>query len=231
VGYQTLTASGQFYSSGATFISVGDVNGQWLLGDITATGMDPFNDNIQFLSTATASAVLTATYIDEATSIAFMGDTSMVGWWDLSFATSLDNEVLNAGTAFLCNFSSTGVTLTYSGEVMDGDTTLDLSGVQYPFVANFTPIDLTLGDITATGMDPFNDNIQFLSVTTASAEVTATYIDEATSIAFMGDTSMVGWWDLSFATSLNAQPFPAGSAFLCNFTSTGVMITFPDPVL
>jgi len=233
VGYQTVTASGQYFSSGATFVSVGDINGQWLLGDVTVTGMDPFSDFIQFLSTANASTILMATYVDEATSISVVGDTSMVGWWDpATFSISYDNEMMDAGTAFLCNFTSTGVELLYSGEVLVGATTLDLSGVQYPFVANFTPNDLVLGDLTATGMDPFSDFVQFLSTANASTEVMATYVDEATSISVVGDTSMVGWWDpATFSISYNSQSLPAGSAFLCNFTSTGVMITFPDPVL
>jgi hypothetical protein len=230
VGYQTLTASGRTFSTGPTFVTVGDINGEWTLGDITASGMDPMNDFIQFLDTTTASTYLYATYIDEAASIANVGDTSMVGWWDLAFENSLDSQVFSAGVGFLSNFTSTGITFTYAGEVLTGPTTLDLSSQVTPMVSNFLPVDLILGDLTVSGMDPMNDFIQFLNTTTASTYLYATYIDEAASIANIGDTSMVGWWDLSFENSLNSQQLPAGAAFLGNFTSTGVMINFPDPV-
>lgn len=230
VGYQTLTAPGQFFSSGSTFVSVGSATGEWTLGDVTAAGMVPGDDIIQFLDPATAITELSATYIDEATSIALVGDTSAMGWWDLSFENMLNDQIFSAGTGFLCNFASAGVSLTFSGEVLDGATVVDLSGLQFPMISNFTPVDLTLGDLVATGMVPGDDIVQFLSTETAVTEVSATYIDEATSIALVGDNSAMGWWDLSFENSLNAQPFPAGSAVLGNFASASVTITFPDAI-
>lgn len=236
VGYQTKTASGAYFSSGSTFVSVGSTAGEWKLGDVTASGMDPFADFIQFLSPDTANTVLSATYID----VAFDaengdGDGALVGWWDFSDpgGTSLSDEVLSAGTGFLCNFSSSGVTLTYAGEVIQGATSLDLSGLQYPLIANPTPVDLVLGDITASGMDPFSDFIQFLSPTTANTVLSATYID----VAFDaengdGDGALVGWWDFSDpgGTSLDDTELPAGAAFLGNFSSSAVVINFPAPI-
>ena len=233
VGYQNLTAPGKFYSSGNTFITVGATN-TWKLGEVSASGMDPFSDFIQFLSTSTANTTTSATYIDLATSLANAGDASLVGWWDTSDigGTSLNNLTLAAGTGFLSNFSSSGVALTYAGQVLQGSTTLDLSGLKFPMVANFTPVNLTLGDLSATGIDPFSDFIQFLSTSTANTTTSATYIDLATSIANAGDASLVGWWDTSDigGTSLNSYAFPAGSAFLGNFSSPSVHIVFPSPV-
>jgi len=230
VGYQKLTAPGKFYSSGSTFISVGSTNTTWKLGDVTASGMDPTLDLIQFLNTSTANAGVKATYIDLATSIAYAGDASLVGWWNLDLDTSYNGLVFAAGTGFLCNFSSSGVALTYAGQVLKGSTTLNLSGLTFPMVANFTPVDLTLGNLTATGMDPTLDLIQFLDTSTANAGVKATYIDLATSIAYAGNASLVGWWNLDLDTSLNSTSFPAGSAFLGNFSSPSVTITFPSAV-
>jgi hypothetical protein len=234
VGYQTLTATGPYFSSGPTFIAVGDANGEWKLGDITASGMDPFSDFIQFLSTANAETELMATYVDSATSQSWDGTDDWVGWWDVNDigVTSLDDQTFGAGTGFLCSFASAGIALTYAGEVLQGSTTLDLSGLQYPLVANLTPVDLTLGDLTASGMDPFSDFIQFLNVANAETELMATYVDSATSQGWDGTDDWVGWWDVNDigVTSLDAQPLPAGSAVLGSFASAGVQITFPSPI-
>ena len=236
VGYQTLTATGQYFSTGPTFISVGDANGEWKLSDVTVSGMDAYNDFVQFLSPDTAGTVLQATYIDAAWDAANGdGDGALIGWWDYNDigGTSLNEEVFAAGTGFLCNFSSSGIAITYAGEVLQGSTQLDLSGSRYPMIANLTPIDLTLGDITVSGMDAYNDFIQFLSPTTAGTVLQATYIDAVWDAANGdGDGALIGWWDYNDigGTSLNATELPAGTAVLGNFSSSGVMITFPDPV-
>jgi hypothetical protein len=224
VGYQTLAVSGQYVSTGPTFISVGDTSSEWKLGDITATGMDPLGDFIQFLSPDTAGTVISATYVDLA---AADGDADLVGWYDLDLENRLDDLVFPAGTCFLTSFLSSGITLVYAGEVLSGTTTLDLSGQSYPFVANFLPVDLTLGDLTAAGMDPLGDFIQFLSPTTAGTVISATYVDLA---AADGDADLVGWYDLDLENRLDATPLPAGTGFLGSFLSTGVSITFPDPL-
>ncbi len=224
VGYQTLTASGQYYSSGPTFITVGSTTGEWKLGSIVGTGMIPQADVIQFLSTTTAGTYLTATYVDLD---AAGGDAELVGWYDFDLENMLNDQTFAAGTAFLCNFSSAGVELQYAGEVLQGSTTLDLSGQQYPFIANFTPVDLTLGDLSATGMVPQADIIQFLSTASAGTYLTATYVDLD---AAGGDAELVGWYDFDLENMLNDQALPAGAAVLGNFSSSAVMITFPNPV-
>jgi len=231
VGYVKTTATGPSFSTGCMFVSVGSPTAVWRLGDVTVSGMDPSQDNIQFLNTIDASTELTATYIDTATSINYVGDTSIVGWWDFSLTTSLDNVMVGAGTGFLCNFASPNVIFTYAGEVLQGSITLDLSGLLSPMIANFTPVDLTLGQLTVAGMDPSQDNIQFLNTVDASTDLTATYIDSATSISYVGDTSLVGWWDFSLTTSLDSHPLPTGTAFLGSFASPNVTITFPNPML
>jgi len=181
-------------------------------------------DFIQFLSPDTAFTTLSAIYVDLA---AAGGDAELVGWYGLDGETRLDDLEFAAGTSFLCSFQSTGVTLTYSGEVLEGSTTLDLSGQSYPFVANFTPVDLTLGQLSAAGMNIETDFIQFLSPDTAFTSLSAIYVDLATA---GGDAELVGWYGLDGETRLDSTPVPAGSAFLGSFQSPSVTITFPNPV-
>jgi hypothetical protein len=108
VGYVTITnAPGTTYPSyGNCFITVGDLNTESVLGDITADGMDPFGDFIQFLNPADASTTLRATYIDAAFALNELGDPEMQGWWDLDIENRLDSTPLPAGTGFLGNFGS-----------------------------------------------------------------------------------------------------------------------------
>jgi len=229
VGYQNLTAGGRYFSSGATFISIGtSANPQWRLGDVKGVGMVPVDDNIQFLNPADANTVLTATYADAATAAA-AGDPSLEGWWNMDFDTRLDDQVFAAGTGFLCRFASVGVVLTYAGEVLGGSVTVDLSGMKYPMVANFLPVEITLGALTGVGMVPVDDNIQFLSVDNANTVLTATYADAATAAA-AGDPSLEGWWNMDFDTRLDSVAIPAGTAFLGRFQSSNVQIIFPDPI-
>ncbi len=228
VGYQTVAAAGTYSSSGPTFISVGSATQEWKLGDVTLNGAVPGDDVIQFLNPATAETEVTATYVDAATAASWELP-EMEGWWDFAMENSLNDLTFAAGTGFLSNFANTGVTITYAGEVLQGATTLDLSGQTYPMVSNFTPVDLTLASVTGVGMVPGDDVIQFLNPVTAETEVTATYVDAATAASWELP-EMEGWWDFSMENSLNDQPLPAGAAFLGNFASTGVMMTFPNPV-
>jgi hypothetical protein len=232
VGYMTIEASGTYPSHGPTFITVGDTNGEWKLGNMTANGMDPLSDNIQFLSAADATVELTATYVDAVAAVDVFGDEGMQGWWDLSFENRLDTMALSAGTGFLCSFGSGNpITLMYAGEVVQASINLDMTGLLYPMIANPVPVDLTLGDITADGMDPLSDNIQFLSTTDANVELTATYVDAVAAIDVFGDAGMQGWWDLSFENRLDDVALPAGAAVLGSFGSGNpVMVVFPNPM-
>lgn len=234
VGYVNQPVVGQYFSSGNMFITVGSTNQTWRLGDVTVTGMNPQEDIIQFLSPANANTILYATYIDAATAVGVLGDPTWQGWWDptSSFAVRLDDTMIAAGTGFLCNIVNTNVSFTYAGQVLQGSTTLNLSGLQYPMIANFTPVDLVLSNLTVSGMNPQEDIIQFLNPADANTMLYATYIDAATAVGVLGDPTWQGWWDptSSFAVRLDSQPFPKGTAFLGNLASPNVMITFPNPV-
>lgn len=228
VGYQTKAATGGFYSAGPTFISVGSATKEWKLSDVTMTGSVPGEDVIQFLDPTTLDTLLVATYVDAATAASWELP-EMEGWWDFAMENKMDAQTFSAGTGFLCNFASAGVSLTYAGEVLQGQTTLDLSGQAFPMVANFTPVDLTLGSIVGAGMVPGEDVIQFLNPVTLETDVVATYVDAATAASWELP-EMQGWWDFAMENSLNTQTVPAGTAFLGNFASTGVALTFPNPV-
>jgi hypothetical protein len=69
-----------------------------------------------------------------------------------------------------------------------------------------------------------------LSPETANVILSATYIDEATSLDWVGDLSVVGWWNADFDMDLGDTPLSAGAAFLGSFSSQNVTFNFPDPL-
>lgn len=231
VGYQTISASGTYPCYGATFISVGNTNGLWHLGDITADGMDPDSDFIQFLDPADLSLTVAATYCDAALAAA-LGHPEWQGWVAPSDVggASLDDTAFAAGTGFLSNFGNP-ITVRFAGEVVQTAISLDLTGLVYPLVANPVPADLTLGDITADGMDPDSDFIQFLDPADLSLTTAATYCDAALAAA-LGHPEWQGWVAPSDVggASMNATALPTGSAFLCNLSGSPVTMVFPSPM-
>jgi hypothetical protein len=224
VGYTSKTATGTYYSSGASFISVGSITDEWKLSDIVLTGSVPVNDFIQFLSPIDANVVFSATYVNLA---AAKGNQSLVGWYDMNGEIRLDDTVFPAGTAFLANFASANVGIVSSGQVLTDSVTLDCSGLNYPFVVNVLPKQITLGDITLTGSVPVNDFIQILNSTDANVEFSATYVNLA---AAKGNQSLVGWYDMNGEIRLDDTIIEIGAAFLGNFASTGVGIVFPAAI-
>ena len=233
VGYQTVSTNATYYSGGATFLPVGATTASLTLADIKAEGMDPFGDMIQFLSTDAAKPTLMATYIDAATAVA-LEDPALEGWWDKDAPgeVSYDSASVDAGTAFLCSFSSGNtVKFTYAGQVTTGKRTISVpAGTVSPFLCNLQPVNLKLGDIEANGMDPFGDMIQYLSTDAAKPYVLATYIDAATAVA-LEDPNLKGWWDKDAPgeISYNDVDLPAGMGFLGSISSgNAITFVFPD---
>lgn len=247
VGFVTITnAAGDTYPLfGATFVQVGNTNGEWRLGDITAVGMDAdAPDIIQFLDPTDLNVTMAATYVDKAKAIEY-GDTDgslgYQGWWDAGdvLGTSLDETKIVSGTGFLCNIGSgSTVVFTFTGEVVQDTTSLDLTGMTYPIIANPVPAELTLGVITADGMDAdAPDIIQFLDPVSLVVIAAATYVDQAKAIEY-GDTDgslgYQGWWDAGdvLGTNMDGTIIPAGTAVLFNIGSGNpINIVFPNPLL
>jgi hypothetical protein len=234
VGYLKLAASGTYPSHGPTFITVGDTGLQWTLGNMTAEGAELDSDFIQFLNPADTSVSGTATYCDSATATG-LGHPEWQGWWDIGDVggTSKNGDTYGAGTGFLCNFGSgSPIEIMYAGEVVQDQISLDLTGLVYPMVANPVPTDLTLGAVTAEGMELDSDFIQFLDPADTSVSSTATYCDLATATG-LGHPEWQGWWEIGDVggTSKNTTAFPAGTAVLCNLGSgNSVTMVFPNPV-
>ena len=223
VGYATKSTTSQSVMWAPMFNADLTSNGTtYKLGDFKATGMDGTSDFIQFLDADTLESNVEAVYLDAAT----YGD-ELAGWWDFNDVggTSLDDQTFPFTTAFLAAFpSGNEISFTFSGSVLDGEKTFSTSA-QSPMFGNFQPTDMTLDDITATGMDGTSDFIQLLDPDTLDSNIEAVYLDKET----YGD-ELAGWWDFNDigGTPLGDTPVPAGQGFLGAFPSgNAITITFP----
>lgn len=234
VGYQTRSMIDdgdqlmESYSGGPVFKAVGSTGNTYTLNAFTVEGMDVSADGIQFLDPDTTETYLTATYADADNYAA-----GWVGWWDQDDlgSTRLDGEDADefpACTAFLGLFTSGNeISFLFSGEVEKGTKDVTMT-TESPFVCNPQPVDLTLANVTAEGMDVSSDGFQFLDPFTTDTFLTATYANEADYGA-----GWKGWWDQDDlgGTRVDDTELPAGQGLLGLLTSGNeVTLTF-DAVL
>ena len=231
VGYSNVDAldsqTGEFanyYAGGPCFSGVGTSGASYKLGDVKMSGGAAGEDFIQFLDD-TANTYLMATYVSAEE------DEDLEGWWDVTDDdigdVSLEEETFDAGTSYLCAFTSGGeITFTYAGEVLKGQKTLTIpAGTSYPFVCNPLPVQFTLGEITLSGSSAGEDFFQFLD-DTANTYKMVTYVTEEE------DEDLCGWWDVTDDDigdlSANDTVLAPGQGMLGAFTSGNeVLVTFP----
>ena len=238
VGYLKKTAVAPYYLTGSTFVKVQSCLEQdpatdykIKLSDIKIEGMTVGTEFIQILDEANATVSKRLTYIGGAPY-----PEQFWGWWEVNSYgapnTCYDDYEFSPSSGFLCNFTSGNViNMTYAGEVLTGETEIDLIGQKYPVLVNFLPVDLTLKDLKVEGMAVGTEFIQILDEANATVSKRLTYIGGAPY-----PEPFWGWWEVNSYGAPNTcyddEPFPSGSAFLCNFTvSSAVKVTFPDPML
>ena len=83
-----------------------------------------------------------------------------------------------------------------------------------------------LSDIKLDGGNCSEDIVQVLESTKASVSATYVYVSAAQALEF-GDASYQGWYNFEMDTSKNDVDVNVGDAFLGNFLTKSVKITFP----
>ena len=225
MGYNTQDKSGkQYVSMSPAFMSTG-AGATFKLSDIVLDGGDATGDNIQVLESTKASVSAKYVYVSKAQALEW-GDASFEGWYNTEMDTPMDDVVFPAGTAFLGNFGTKTIQPTYAGQVLDGSVEMDCTGKQYVMFGNPLPRTLTLSEIVLDGGDATGDNIQVLEPTKASVSVKYVYVSKAQAIEW-GDASFQGWYNTDMDTSMNDVEVGIGDAFLGNFGTKSIKITFP----
>jgi hypothetical protein len=231
VGYCTTNSGSALYPSGGMcFVTSGSSDGTFRLGDIKMAGSVWGSDWLNFINPLTSAVDSTknVTYYSEAEAIAD-GLTADDAEWEDFDENPKDDITYPIGTAFLCNFLNTGITITYAGEVYTGSSTIDCSGKPYSFMANIYPGDLTVGEIKLVNSVWASDWFNFVNPATSAVDSTKniTYYSEAEAIADGGSADDAEWEDFD-ETCMDDVPIPMGSGFLCNFLSPNVRVVFPE---
>jgi len=241
VGYQNvpLTQNG-FTATCSTLAPIGMTGGTMTLGDIAANEFfAPFEDSIQIFDAAGA-LVVEATYVSQAFLDAYELTGYDAGWYDLNdlemTGGTLNSTVLAFGQSMTVFTGYEGATLMYVGEVVQDTETLTLPLTQNGFTAlgNASPVELTLGDITANeNFAPFEDSIQIFNAAGALV-VEATYVSQAFLDAYELTGYDAGWYDLNdlemTGGTLNATVMPAGQGMTVFTGYAGAAIIIPNPV-
>ena len=245
VGYQSKELKGDaaYNLSVATFKAVGKDADKMVLGDIAASASwVAGSDEVKTLLANGA--------VDKAYSYVGTADAAEwgcpAGWYltaDLNDDSIEDltplcknNDPLPLGNGLLVLVGSASTTLTYAGEVLAADQPIALKGdAAYNITGNVSPVDITLGDITAS--DDWiagSDELKTLKVNGA--------VDQAYS--YVGTTDAAEWgcpagWYLTVdlnddsiedLTPLckNTIPVKAGEAFIVLVGTASTTITIPS---
>ena len=225
MGYNTQDKSGKQYVSLSPAFCTAGTDGTFKLSDIVLDGGDASSDTLQVLESTKASVSATYVYVSKAQALEW-GDASYEGWYNTTMDTPMDDVSFTSGAAFLGNFTTKTVKPTYAGQVVDGSVEIDCTGKQYVMFGNPLPRALTLAEIVLDGGDASSDTVQVLEPTKASVSATYVYVSKAQAIEW-GDASYQGWYNAAMDTSMNDVEVGIGDAFLGNFTTKSVKITFP----
>lgn len=246
MGYQQKTLKGGYaYNlTAATFKTVGKDASAMTLGDITASA-DWITGNDE-IKTLLANGAVDKAYTYVPADLAAEAG-CLAGWYltadvqDDSKLETLSNycknsDPLSLGNGLLVLVGSASTTLTYAGEVLAADQPIALKGgYAYNITGNVMPVDMTLGDITAsadwiTGNDELKTLLANGAVDKAYTYVPAELAAEAGCLA--------GWYltaDVQDDSKLetlsdyckNSTPVSAGEAFIVLVGSATTTITIP----
>ena len=247
VGYQNKALKGgaDYNLTVATFKAAGKDADKMILGDIAAsadwmTGQDEVKT---LLANGAVDKAYTYVSKDLAAEVG-----CLAGWYlteDVNDDSKMDtlsdycknSDPLPLGNGLLVLVGSSSTTLTYAGEVPAADQPIALKGgAEYNITGNVSPVDITLGDITAsndwmTGQDE-------LKTLKANGAVDQAYTYVGKDLAAEVGC-LAGWYltedvnDDSKMDTLsdyckNAIPVKAGEAFIVLVGTASTTITIPS---
>lgn len=205
MGYSTGDYAGKNWACVTFgFTSVGSDTATFKMSDIKADNFADDADTLQFLEPTSARS--------EKFYFSYDGD-----WYENTDDwNEANDDTFDMGTGFLGNLASGSVSLTCSGQVLEGPTQLDLSGKNWVMIGNPLPRAVKFSEIEAIDFADDADTLQKLESSSARSEKFYFCYD--------GDwyENTDDWNDAS------DDEIAAGEALLANVASGSVKINFPS---
>ena len=211
-----------------TFVPVSGA-AQYRLGDVKVENMNCDDDTIQVLDPETLDAPYQYTYVTSEMAQAIYQNLiddgedpedakvvlEWVGWWDAAIGVGeddarADDVMIDNGNAFLGLFGSReNVKFICSGEAPTKPTQWESKELYKPFLCNYLPKTIKLGQIVVENMNCDDDTIQVLDPETLDAPYQYTYVTTEMAEAIYQNLiddgedpedakvvlGWVGWWD------------------------------------
>ena len=207
VGYQNKElTSGEYNCLSATFLPVGKDGKDMKLGEVTASADFAFGaDTVMFLA-ANGATEATFTYVGEEEAKSY---NTAPGWYDYNYVMGEEwdwssqipepyqgnNVDLPYGMMVIVQASTSDATINYAGEVLAVNKQFELVSGEYNMLGNATPVDITLGDISAgNGFGFGSDTIMFLAANGATKS-TWTFVGEEEAKSY---NTAPGWYDYNY---------------------------------
>ena len=247
VGYQTkaLKDAYAYNLTVATFRAAGKDADKMILGDIAASA--DWMAGSDEVKTLLANGAIDKAYTYVGKELAAEAGCTP-GWYlteDVNDEAKLEtlsdycknSDPLPLGNGLLVLVGSASTTLTYAGEVLSADQPIKLNDAYaYNITGNVSPVDITLGDITASGdWMAGSDELKTLK---ANGAVDQAYTFVGTDLAAEAGCTP-GWYlteDVNNEAKLetlsdyckNAIPVKAGEAFVVLVGTASTTITIPS---
>ena len=272
----------------STFRVIGKTAEAMKIGDITANYSFEFGaDNLMTLEPSAGRTDKIYTYLTAERAQEIMDDAAaggtpftglLPGWYQLDFVEgsittddpwdwcspipekySGNNVELPYGTMVIVQTGSDEATVNYAGEVISKNYQFELVSGIYNMIGNATPVDLTLGDITANYSFEFGaDNLMTLETSAGRTDKIFTYLTAERAKEIMDDAAaggtpftglLPGWYQLDFVEGSittddpwdwcspipekycgNSLPIPSGYGFIVQTGSDEAVIEIPTPL-
>ena len=255
VGYQNKAVEGGVYNMNVgTFLAIGKAKADMTFGDISASRDFEFAaNNLMTLTPDGGRTGDVITYLTAEEAAEYCQDLKP-GWYDLTYVNndwdwespipaeySFNNKKLPFGTMVIIQ-GNDGATINYAGEVLGENHQFTIIGGQYNMIGNATPVDLVLGDISASRDFEFAaNNVMTLTSEGGRTGDVVTYLTAEEAAEYCKDLKP-GWYDLTYVNNdwdwesvipddycFNKMPIPAGYGFIAQ-GNDGATIEIPSPL-
>ena len=227
VGYTEVARTAKYMVSGNMFVV--PAGQTWRISDLKIVDGDFDADQIMFLQG-------TQSVVDYTR--AFYYDSDEKYWCYASSASGKQDEeidpaddVIPAGTAFLCVFNTSTAKLMYSGEVQKGTAGFIKipRAAKYQLMVNQLPYQIDLTDMTIEDGDFDADQIMFLQPTQSVVDYTKAYYYDSDEKYWCYASSASGKQDDEVEEGV--QTLGVGAGFLTVFNTAGAKVVFKAPNL